>query len=139
MDVKNGTSAGLESFKSAFAFLDSNVAPAVSIRPQKSLLPWISDGYLALALPVIAYWGFSMLFHTIDTLKLAEKFRIHASEEVASRNKAGRLEVLCEVLFQHVMQTVTGCAMLYFDAEPTTGFEARAMWEWKRDVYKRQN
>ncbi|KAM3160625.1 Sphingolipid C4-hydroxylase SUR2 [Lachancea thermotolerans] len=132
MDMTNATYLGFSGQKGSFSFMDSDVAPEVTIRPKESLLPWLSDGCLSLALPVIAYWSFSMMFHAIDTLRLAEKFRIHPSQEVASRNKAGRMEVLREVLFQHFLQTVTGGLLVYFDPEPTTGFEARAMWEWKR-------
>ncbi|SCW02713.1 LAFE_0F12640g1_1 [Lachancea fermentati] len=128
------TDMASNALKGAYSFMNSPVAPEVVLVPKKSLLDWISDGYLALALPVVAYWCFSMIFHTIDTLQLAEKYRIHPSKEVAARNKAGRMEVLSEVIFQHVLQTVTGAVVLHFDAEPMTGFEARAMWEWRRSL-----
>ncbi|SCU86991.1 LAMI_0D04324g1_1 [Lachancea mirantina] len=117
-----------------FAFMNSPVAPPVVLTPQKSLFPWISDGHLALLCPVVAYWTLSMIFHALDTFKLAEQYRIHPSKEVASRNKASRLEVLREVIFQHFLQTVTGIVFVYYDKVPMTGFEAKAMWDWRRTL-----
>ncbi|SCV05586.1 LANO_0H10748g1_1 [Lachancea nothofagi CBS 11611] len=122
------------SLKETLSFLGSTVPPLVQNSARKSLVPWLTDGQLALVMPVIAYWSFSMLFHVIDTFQLAEKFRIHPSEEVQARNKASRREVLGEVLFQHVIQTVTGGAMLYFDPQPSTGAELRAMWDIRRTL-----
>ncbi|SCV03409.1 LAME_0H10198g1_1 [Lachancea meyersii CBS 8951] len=120
--------------KEALSFFDAKVAPFEHLQTQKPLLPWLTDGQLALVLPVIAYWAFSLLFHVMDTFELAEKFRIHPSEEVQKRNKASRQEVLSEVLLQHVIQSVTGGAMLYFDPAPSTGFERRAMWELRQGL-----
>ncbi|CEP63753.1 sphingosine hydroxylase LALA0_S09e01728g [Lachancea lanzarotensis] len=115
--------------KNTYSFLDSAVAPLEQVQEQKSLISWLTDGQLSLVLPVVAYWSFSMFFHVIDTFELAERFRIHPPEEVQKRNKASRKEVLGEVLLQHMIQSVTGLAMLYMDPAPSTGFEQRAMWE----------
>lgn len=118
--------------KGGFGFMHSSVEPAVTLTPKGNLLPFISDGMLTLALPVIGYWSFSLLFHVIDTLKLAERYRIHPSEEVATRNRAGRIEVLCEVIFQHIVQTTVGFVTQIWDTEPMTGFEHRDMWQWRQ-------
>lgn len=120
--------------KNAYSFMNSATEPPIVLMPKKPLTTYCSDGILALVAPVVAYWSMSLLFHTIDTLRLAEKYRIHPSEEVASKNKASRTEVLKEVLFQHLIQSVTGLTMLYFDPEPTTGFEMNEMWHWRRSV-----
>ncbi|SCU87894.1 LADA_0E06854g1_1 [Lachancea dasiensis] len=127
-------STGFDKFRDAYSFLGSAYPPVVEVSAQQPLIPWLSDGQLALALPVVAYWAFSMVFHTIDTWHLAEKFRIHPSEEVQTRNRVSRKEVLSEVLLQHVIQSVTGAAMLYFDPQPSTGFEKRAMWDWRHSL-----
>lgn len=114
------------------SFMDAKIAPVTHIVKKKDLLPWISDGKFALAAPVIAYWVYSMFFHIVDTYELFEKYRIHPSEEVQQRNKASRLEVLREVLFQHMIQTATGFSVLYFDPVPVSGFEKTAMWNWRQ-------
>lgn len=120
--------------KGPYGFMHSPVEPSVVITPRDNLLPYMPDAILALAAPVVAYWCFSLFFHIIDTLHLAEKYRIHPSEEVAARNKAGRIEVLCEVIFQHIVQTAVGFTVQLWDKEPTTGFEHAAMWELRKQI-----
>ncbi|CCK68911.1 sphingosine hydroxylase KNAG_0B04760 [Huiozyma naganishii CBS 8797] len=118
-----------------FSFMYSSVAPAKHIVPRPSLVEGIPDGILALIAPVVAYWVVSGFFHLLDTFNLAEKYRIHPSAEVKSRNKAGRLEVLREVILQHCIQTLFGLTAYKFDAESVTGFEAYEMWHLKKDIY----
>ncbi|AAS50300.1 AAL066Wp [Eremothecium gossypii ATCC 10895] len=114
------------------SFMDDVVAPLTAVKPRPTLVPGISDGHLSLLAPVLAYWVFSGLFHVMDTLRLAEKYRIHPSEEVASRNRAGRLDVLAQVVLQHIIQTLTGLVLVYYDGEPQTGMEQLAMWRWRQ-------
>ncbi|CDO93187.1 unnamed protein product [Kluyveromyces dobzhanskii CBS 2104] len=116
------------------SFMSSKVPPIAVISKKQDILPFISDGKLALALPVVAYWVYSMFFHMIDSFEVFEQYRIHPSEEVQQRNKASRIEVLKEVIFQHMIQTSTGLAMLYFDPVPTTGFEKLEMWRWRQTL-----
>ncbi|PIL25031.1 hypothetical protein GSI_12919 [Ganoderma sinense ZZ0214-1] len=74
------------------------------------LFDGVPDHYLALAVPVIAYWVLSSFFHLLDisTFKWLDNYRIHDSEEVKSRNLVSRTDVLIAVIFQHVVQTVIG-------------------------------
>ncbi|CAH01514.1 sphingosine hydroxylase [Kluyveromyces lactis] len=116
------------------SFMNSKAPPASVITKKQDILPWISDGKLALALPVVAYWLYSMFFHYIDTNEVFEQYRIHPSEEVQQRNKASRLEVLKEVILQHFIQTFTGLGMLYLDPVPTSGFEKYEMWKWRQSL-----
>jgi sphinganine C4-monooxygenase len=78
------------------------------------LLSWISDRYLALAGPVIAYWVLSFIFHLIDTAQLPyfESKRIHESPEVLARNKATVGQVVKAVFVQQVLQTILGYVWL---------------------------
>src|SRR5271170_1616512 len=75
-----------------------------------SLLTGISDQVLALVGPVIAYWALSLLFHFLDTSgwRWLEKYRIHESSEVQSRNRASRSQVIWAVLLQQATQTTLG-------------------------------
>jgi sphinganine C4-monooxygenase len=104
--------------------LVSLITPA-SLQPpfyhntRPSLLSFVGDKYLSLAAPVIAYWGLSLVFHILDTTNLSyfEKYRIHESPEVLSRNKASLFEVFWSVIFQQVVQTIFG--LLYLEDDET--------------------
>lgn len=79
-----------------------------------TLLDDIPDTYLALAAPVLAYWSLSLFFHYLDMSewKWLEKYRIHDSSEVKSRNLATRTQVVQAVLFQQLLQTLLGLVWL---------------------------
>jgi sphinganine C4-monooxygenase len=81
---------------------------------RQNLLDFISDDYLALAAPVIAYWIMSLFFHCLDISgwRWLDKYRIHESEEVKSRNLVTPREVVWAVVIQHVMQTALGLLWL---------------------------
>ncbi|KAG1723727.1 fatty acid hydroxylase superfamily-domain-containing protein [Suillus paluster] len=83
-----------------------------SLRP--NLFDGIPDTYVAVAAPVLAYWFMSLIFHCLDisSWKWLDKYRIHESEEVKSRNLATYWEVIRAVIIQHVMQTMLGLAWL---------------------------
>lgn len=105
----------------------------VTLTKQPDLIEGIPDGILALIAPLVAYWSYSMFFHIIDVYELAEKYRIHPSEEEQSRNKVTLHEVIRDVIFQHVIQTVVGLVVYYFDPIPQTGGELYAMWNLKHN------
>jgi hypothetical protein len=79
-----------------------------------SLIDGVSDHHLALAAPIIAYWLLSFVFHYLDTRdwKVLERYRIHESSEVASRNHVSPTVVLIVVIFQQVLQTIFGLILL---------------------------
>src|SRR6266702_6963200 len=60
-----------------------------------SLVPGLSDPLLAVILPFLAYWFTSALFHLFDISNWAwlDRYRIHDSAEVSTRNRATRPEV----------------------------------------------
>lgn len=78
---------------------------------------------------MIAYWVYSTFWHLIDVYELAEKYRIHPSEEEEARNKASLSEVLWDVVLQHVVQSIFGYCMYRFDPTPVTGHELAQMWK----------
>jgi sphinganine C4-monooxygenase len=83
------------------------------------LFSFISDQHLTVAAPVIAYWGLSLLFHHFDVAqyKWMEKYRIHESAEVTSRNLVTRWQVVKAVVFQQIIQTILG--LLWVDSVPS--------------------
>lgn len=107
------------------------VAPPVHKLAITPLLSWISDPNLALLLPIICYWTSGLFFHFIDQYELLEQYRIHTPEEVTRRNKCSFREVVRDVIKQHMMQTVLGLTLNYFEPLNTTGHEAHEMWTWQ--------
>lgn len=75
-----------------------------------SLFLSISDTTVALAAPVLAYWVSSLFFHTLDVSgwKWLDKYRLHDSAEVKSKNLATRSQVIWAVILQQVIQTGLG-------------------------------
>lgn len=84
-----------------------------------SLLPFISDKYLSIAVPVIVYWLLSLIFLAIDNAQIPyfEARRIHESPEVLKRNKATIGQVVRAVVVQHTIQTLMG--MAWFEDDQT--------------------
>lgn len=113
----------------------SPYAPPVLLRTQEGLIPGISDAVLAVVSPVAAYWIYSSIFHLIDVYQLAEKYRIHPSEEEHSRNKVTLSEVVKDVAFQHVLQSIVGTIIVKYDKAPTTGDELYNMWYLKQNFF----
>lgn len=91
--------------------------------PRPSLVDGISDHHLALAAPIVAYWSLSLFFHYLDTRdwKSLQKYRIHDSSEVASRNRVSRSTVILAVIFQQIVQTALG--LFWMDAETTAAVD----------------
>ncbi|OAX35447.1 hypothetical protein K503DRAFT_697028 [Rhizopogon vinicolor AM-OR11-026] len=81
---------------------------------RQNLLDGIPDTYVALAAPVLAYWIVSLTFYCLDISgwRWLDKYRIHDSEEVKSRNLATPGEVVRAVVVQHITQTALGLAWL---------------------------
>ncbi|KAF8159747.1 sphingosine hydroxylase [Crassisporium funariophilum] len=78
--------------------------------PKAHLVEGVPDFVLTLAAPVVAYWALSIFFHLLDISgwQWLEKYRLHDSPEVQSRNKVSRTEVVWAVILQQVIQTVVG-------------------------------
>jgi sphinganine C4-monooxygenase len=75
-----------------------------------ALLPGMSDEVLSMGATIAAYWILSGFFQVLDWSNWShlDKYRIHDSPEVASRNRATKKEVLVAVIFQQVIQTALG-------------------------------
>lgn len=77
-----------------------------------ALSPYLSDVHLSLAMPIIAYWGYSLFWHALDQTDILARYRLHEPAEVTSRNRASMNQVVYAVLAQHVVQTLLGLAVL---------------------------
>lgn len=114
--------------------INSLKQPDVLRVPTEGLFFGVSDGITALALPIIAYWTYSTMFHLLDVYKLFEAHRIHPSEEMLSKNRATVYEVVRDVIFQHIIQTVMGLVAFSVDSVQYTGFENAQMWSVRQSV-----
>ena len=100
------------------AFFDSLVPSPLTYpwyhSSKPDLVEWMSDKHLSLAAPVIAYWVLSLFFHALDTAQFSflEKYRLHESEEVKSRNLVSRIDVIWAVFLQHIIQTALGLVFI---------------------------
>ncbi|KAF7164264.1 hypothetical protein CNMCM5623_008904 [Aspergillus felis] len=106
--------------------------PSYTLTPRPPLLAPIPDNILALILPIVAYWSLSMVYHFIDVYDLFPQYRLHTPAEVLKRNKVSRWDVVRDVILQHVIQTLAGMAMSYFDDVEYLGKEEYDIAVWAR-------
>jgi sphinganine C4-monooxygenase len=97
--------------------------PTYTLRTRQDLIAAVPDNILTLILPIVAYWGLSMVYHYLDVNDYFVQYRLHTPAEVLKRNKVTRWEVVRDVVLQQVIQTVAGLAFLWFDSEETVGRE----------------
>ena len=87
--------------------------------PNVQLSRLMSDFWLSLFAPVIAYWLFCTFFEILDgtNWKWLKKYKIHESSEVTSRNRVTKRQVLVAVVIQHIIQIALGYFWMDTDAE----------------------
>ena len=97
--------------------------PSYTLTPREPLLAPIPDNILALILPIVAYWGLSLVYHFIDVYDLFPQYRLHTPAEVLKRNHVTRWDVVRDVILQQIVQTIAGYAVSYFDEQECVGKE----------------
>lgn len=85
--------------------------------PNPQLWSAMSDFWISILGPVAAYWLLSGLFEILDRgdWEWLQKYRIHESSEVTSRNTVTKQQVVAAVIFQQVIQIALG----HFWMDPT--------------------
>ena len=116
------------------ALIDGISQPVAKVTLQQSYIEGVPDTMIALVAPIVAYWVYSFYFHIIDVYQLLEQYRIHPSEEQLSKNRVTLPVVIRDVIFQHVIQTVTGLIVYVFESPPLTGFENAKLWAWRQNL-----
>lgn len=104
--------------------------PTYTLSTRQNLLHPLPDNILTLILPIVAYWGLSMIYHYLDVNEYFVEYRLHTPAEVSKRNKVTRWEVIRDVVLQQVIQTVAGLVFLWFDSEETVGREEHDVAVW---------
>lgn len=108
--------------------------PAYTLTPLQPLISWLPDLYLALILPVAAYWIVSIIFHVIDEYDVFPQYRLHTPAEVLKRNHVSRWDVLRDVIIQQVIQTVVGLAITIIEPEAVVGKDEYNVAVWAQRI-----
>ncbi|KAG0163288.1 hypothetical protein DFQ30_000402 [Apophysomyces sp. BC1015] len=84
-----------------------------TIHSQLQRDPW-TDEMLALWVPVVVYWVYSVAFHFVMKAEIPffEQFRIHTSDDMRKRNRVSVRRVLVMVALQQMAQVLMGIAIL---------------------------
>lgn len=104
-------------------FSELPALPSYTLKPRPPMLAGISDPFLQLLAPVVAYWIVSGFFHILDIYDLCSKYRLHTPAEVLKRNHVTRYEVFRDVIIQQIVQTAFGLLIAHFDPVETIGRE----------------
>ncbi|KAK0669695.1 fatty acid hydroxylase superfamily-domain-containing protein [Cercophora samala] len=104
------------------------------LKPLPDLLPFISDFWLSIILPHVAYWVVSGIFHLIDTYDLFPQYRLHTPEEISQRNLASRWEVARDVVLEQILQVFTGAFLNLTEARQMTGSEDYDVAVWAQRI-----
>ncbi|KAK0646412.1 fatty acid hydroxylase superfamily-domain-containing protein [Cercophora newfieldiana] len=98
--------------------------PTYELRPMPDLLPsFISDFWLSIIAPHIAYWAVSMFFHFIDIFDLFPQYRLHTPDEIAQRNLVSRWHCFRDVILEQIIQIGTSCVLNLTESQQMIGRE----------------
>jgi len=115
-------------------YFDLPPLPDYTLKPLPPLISGIADAHLALALPIVAYWAVSMVFHLVDEYDLFPQYRLHTPAEVLKRNHVSRWDVFRDVIIQQIIQTAVGLALTLIDPEPVYGKEDYDVAWWAQNI-----
>ncbi len=90
---------------------DGFVLPTYTLHRVPPLLPFISDVYLLLIVPLVVYWVTSLFFEWVERGNYLAGIRLHTSEEERLRNPVSRAECLRNVILNQVIQTTLGLVL----------------------------
>ncbi|RYP47421.1 hypothetical protein DL768_006536 [Monosporascus sp. mg162] len=108
---------------STIASTDLPPLPSYTLVERPNLIPWLSDSFLSIFAPILAYWVVSVFFHVVDVYDIWPQYRLHTPAEIAQRNRATRYEVLRDVIFQQVIQAVMSFLLGVVDPPQVIGKE----------------
>ena len=108
--------------------------PSYTLHPLPPLVSWMPDKYLTLALPIIAYWAVSMIFHMVDVYELFPQYRLHTPAELLKRNHVSRWDVFRDVIVQQIVQTLFGIGLAMIDEDATYGKEDYDIAVWAQRI-----
>lgn len=79
-------------------------------------IPGCPDSRLALALPIVAYWVTSLIYHALDCSgwKWIDKYRVQTTEDASKKNLATRTMVITTVFKMQAFQAALGAIWQIF-------------------------
>lgn len=95
--------------------------PEYTLRPLGDLFPFISDFWLAILSPQIAYWIAAIFWEIVDSYDLFPQYRLHTPEEISARNLVSKWQVVRDVILEQILQLVVVAYLSLSDPEPVTG------------------
>jgi len=104
--------------------------PAYELRPMPDVLPFISDYWLSIFSPHIAYWLVSLFFHVLDVYDLLPQYRLHTPEEISQRNLASRWQVARDVVIEQIIQVFMSIVLCATEPNQMTGMESYDVAVW---------
>ncbi|KAI4201136.1 MAG: hypothetical protein LQ350_003450 [Teloschistes chrysophthalmus] len=115
-------------------YVDLPPLPSYQTTLQPPLFGPIPDKLMTVILPIVAYWGLSMLFHWIDTKDYFPQYRLHTPAEVSSRNRVSRWEVVRDVIIQQIVQTIVGWLLGMTEPDDVVGKEEYDIAVWAQRI-----
>lgn len=114
--------------------------PEYSLHLGPPLLSFISDKWLGLISVPLSYTILSLFWEFVDSKGFWDKYKIHPSAEVLSRNRVSKWETLRGVFLYHLVSFVAAVALAWNDSsESYYGKEQYDVAIWARRVRKAQS
>lgn len=105
--------------------------PSYTLKPAPALLPFISDVNLSLLLPLIAYWGFSIIFQAIESSGLGDRLQpFNTPTEMLMRNRVSKTYAFFYIMGNFAMQGTLAWALSKLGEEEMVGREEHDIAGW---------
>ena len=105
--------------------------PSYTLKPAPALLPFISDVNLSLLLPLIAYWGFSMIFQAIESSGLGDRLQpFNTPTEMLMRNRVSKTYAFFYIMGNFAIQGTLAWALSKLGNEEMVGREGYDIARW---------
>jgi sphinganine C4-monooxygenase len=101
--------------------LNFHLCQSFTLQPAPSLIKGVPDLYLTVSLPIIAYWGWGLMFFYFDKYNQFERYRLHTPAEIKKRNLVPIAEVVPCVVIQQIWQILLG--VWFYPGPDLTGKE----------------
>ena len=114
-----------------FSCHGGSLLPSYTLKPAPALFPFISDVNLSLLLPLIAYWGFSMIFQAIESSGLGDRLQpFNTPTEMLMRNRVSKTYAFFYIMGNFAIQGSLAWALSRLGTEEMVGREEYDIARW---------